>query len=82
MTYVCPVCGFENLEEEPRDGAGEASFEICKSCGFQFGVTDDDLGYSYEQWRARWVAAGYPWHGVNGAPKGWSGRLQLSHLGS
>lgn len=56
MTYVCPVCGFEELVEEPRDGAGEASFEICESCGFQFGFTDDDLGYSYDQWRAQWIA--------------------------
>ena len=25
------------------------SYEICPSCGFQFGVSDDDLGSTYEQ---------------------------------
>jgi hypothetical protein len=33
----------------------------CPSCGFQFGVTDDDRGFTYEQWRQRWVDEGMAW---------------------
>jgi len=32
------------------------SYEICPSCGFQFGVSDDDQGYEYEQWREMWLS--------------------------
>ncbi|MEK1832429.1 hypothetical protein AAAC51_36520 [Priestia megaterium] len=41
MKYVCPVCGYKNLEEAAYDESGLASFEICICCGFQFGDDDD-----------------------------------------
>jgi rubredoxin len=50
MTHVCPVCDYPYLKEEPRTEDG-GSYEICPRCGFQFGVTDDDLGFTYAQWR-------------------------------
>jgi hypothetical protein len=55
------------------------SYEICPSCGFEFGVTDDDLGYSYESWRQRWVEAGMPWYaeGIEERPDGWNPSEQL-----
>lgn len=59
--YTCPVCDYPNLSEPPRSEFGGGSFEICPSCGFQFGVNDDDEGISYEAWRRRWEAAGMPW---------------------
>ena len=57
MRHTCPVCGFPKLKETPRTHDGGGSYEICPSCGFQFGVSDDDRGFSYEQWRERWQAA-------------------------
>jgi hypothetical protein len=79
--YTCPVCGFPELTEEPRvEGVG-GSYEICYSCGFEFGVTDDDLGYTDEQWRAKWIAEGMPWHSKFFArPDGWDPARQLADL--
>jgi hypothetical protein len=62
--YPCPVCDYPNLSEPPRSEFGGGSFEICPSCGFQFGVNDDDEGISYETWRRRWEAAGMPWNSL------------------
>ena len=46
MGYLCPVCGYPELEEVPRTHDGGGSYEICPSCSFQFGVSDDDKHYS------------------------------------
>ena len=62
--HPCPVCDYPNLSEPPRSEFGGGSFEICPSCGFQFGVNDDDEGISYETWRRRWEARGMPWSGI------------------
>jgi len=62
--YLFPVCDYPKLSEPPRSEFGGGSFEICPSCGFQFGVNDDDEGISYETWRRRWEAAGMPWSSV------------------
>lgn len=78
MSYICPVCGYPELEEDP-EYAG--SFEICFSCGFQFRVTDDDKGYTYEQWRDKWIAEGMKWDSSNAAPTGWNPAEQLKNIG-
>lgn len=78
MSYICPVCGFPELEENPEY---IGSFEICSSCRFQFGVTDDDKGYTYEQWRNKWIAEGMRWGGSNAAPENWNPVEQLKNIG-
>jgi hypothetical protein len=60
-SYMCPVCGWTGLSELPRSPGAGGSYEICWCCGFEFGVTDDDLGYTYEQWRNDWIQKGMPW---------------------
>jgi hypothetical protein len=83
LTYRCPVCGFNGLTEPPRsERTGAGSYEICPSCAFEFGVTDDDLGYSDDRWRAEWIAAGMPWRseGIESPPAGWDPRAQLTAL--
>ena len=73
----CPVCGYPGPTEEPRTEGG-GSFEICPSCGFEFGVTDDDEGFDYGQWRSRWVAEGARWwSSQEEAPVGWDYRDYL-----
>jgi len=53
--HRCPICEFDRLVDPPRsEVTGAGSLEVCSRCGFQFGVTDDDQGISYEQWRDRW----------------------------
>jgi hypothetical protein len=83
MVFICPICGYPALEEPPRSPrTGGGSFEICPSCSFQFGVTDDDLGISFEQWRRRWIAQGMPWDkGDSQPPPGWDPRAQLRAIG-
>ena len=56
--HTCPVCGYPGLSEEPYSEEGGGSYEICYSCDFEYGVTDQDEGYSFHQWRARWVRLG------------------------
>jgi hypothetical protein len=59
--HTCPVCGYPELDEPPRSTSGGGSYEICPSCGFQFGLDDDDGGIGYATSRERWIAAGMPW---------------------
>jgi hypothetical protein len=82
MTHTCPVCGYGGLYEAPRSGAtGGGSYEICPSCGFEFGVTDDDVGITYVEWRRRWMMAGMPWHSRDRPPPaGWDPGAQLAAL--
>lgn len=78
---TCPVCGFDQLDEPPRNRTGGASMEICSCCGFQFGVTDDDQGVSCDDYRERWIAGGMAWSGKGKkAPKGWNPQTQLGAL--
>jgi hypothetical protein len=78
--YRCPVCGYVGLEEPPRTEESGPSYEICPSCGFEFGVTDDDRGISYEHRRAEWVAGGMRWWSRRPIPAGWDPRAQLREL--
>lgn len=81
-TFTCPACGWPELDEEPRTNGGGGSYDICPSCGFEFGVTGDDKGYTYESWRNRWIAQGMPWWstGIDDPPAGWDPRAQLRNL--
>ncbi|MEY8346871.1 hypothetical protein AALF16_00900 [Bacillus cereus] len=58
MTYICPVCGYDGLEEQAYDEDGDSSYEICFCCGFEYGFDDLDQGYSFEQYRQEWVEQG------------------------
>jgi hypothetical protein len=83
VKHICPVCGYAGLEEPPRSpNTGAGSLEICPSCGFQFGVTDDDRGHSYDDWRMQWIARGMPWgsEGIEEPPPDWDPREQLDRL--
>lgn len=80
--FICPVCGYPNLDETPRQEVSGASYEICPSCGFQFGVTDEDEGYSYEHWRQQWIDRGMPWwSNSRRPPEGWQPKHQLRNIG-
>jgi hypothetical protein len=79
MTYECPACGYPGLEEPPHTASSGGSFEICPCCYFQFGVTDDDKGFTYESWREHWIAKGMPWESATHRepPVGWDPKEQL-----
>lgn len=79
--HTCPVCGYPGLNEPPRSPSGSASLEICPSCGFQFGVSDDDDDIGYDEWREDWISLGMEWSSLGiPKPKGWDGKKQLAKL--
>jgi len=82
MKHICPVCGWPDLHEPPRNTEGAASFEICVSCGFEFGFDDDDAGLTYDAARVRWVEGGMKWWSAScPAPAGWDPEEQLIRAG-
>lgn len=83
-TYVCPVCGYERLNE-PAWTNGIASDEICPSCGTHFGYDDaagGDAGHRQErqrELRAGWKARGCPWFSRSEPqPDGWNPYAQVA----
>lgn len=93
MSNMCPVCGYPGLESPPytgrgglpyqgTDGGGSRSFEMCASCGFQFGHSDDAMHITHAQWREKWIANGMPWFssGIK-SPPNWDPREQLKNVG-
>ncbi len=81
MAYACPVCGYPGLTEPPRKEESGPSYEICPSCGYQFGY-DDSEGIDYGTWRHKWLAAGMPWLRRNPPPPNWDPGAQLRALES
>lgn len=81
--FMCPVCGFDGLEEPARTLSGGGSDEYCPSCDFQFGVTDIDQGFSDAAWRTLWVARGKPWSHLlyEPQPPGWNPDAFLASVG-
>jgi hypothetical protein len=81
MSFTCPVCGYPDLTELPRSDTTGGSYEICPSCGFQFGVSDESSGFTYEQWRKAWIAQGTPWRSVGiPRPRNWNPSEQLKRI--
>lgn len=79
--HICPVCGYPNLHEAPQSRSGGGSFEICPSCGYQFGVDDEDRGVTPEMHRNQWIRSGMIWFSRSTpSPKGWDPRSQLRSL--
>ncbi len=66
-TTLCPVCGY-GLGFEPWTDESP-SYEICPSCGIQFGYTDASpegaAGRTrrHAEWRHRWIEEGMLWGG-------------------
>lgn len=70
MKHICPVCEFDGLYEEPYSEIGGGSYEICPSCGFQFGYDDfPDKEDLITKWRDNWIKNGKPWYSKYRAPE-------------
>lgn len=80
-TYVCPVCGWPELDEPAYDQYGSSSFDICPCCGTQFGY--QDARRTHADLRAEWIAGGMPWSSrAVPEPDGWESSSQLRAAGS
>jgi hypothetical protein len=80
---ICPVCGYDDLEEPAYSTAGAGSHEICYCCGFQYGYTDDNLGETFDTWRQRWIDDGMRWdwgRSDDDRPEHWDPVEQLKNL--
>jgi hypothetical protein len=72
---TCPVCGYNRLVHEPREGT------ICPSCYTEFGY--DDTTLTPAELRQEWLANGPRWEGVNVMPRpyDWQPYEQLKNIG-
>lgn len=64
----CPVCAYPDMPYPPRD------YNICPSCGTEFG--SDDAYATHDILRARWVQNGAPWF-FGQPPIAWNPYMQL-----
>lgn len=80
MKCICPVCGYEGLEEEPYDCDGNPSYGICDCCGFEFGFDDLSNGKTFEKYRREWIEGGAKWFVAEKRPSGWNVKEQLSNI--
>lgn len=70
MTYICPVCGYDELTQPPKN------FSICDSCGTEF--ESDDFDRSYAELRHDWISRHMPWFSKSTLPpRNWSPYRQL-----
>lgn len=75
-TYVCPICGYDKLDEPAYDSYGCASYNICPCCGTELGY--DDAKTLHDTIRNVWINKGMPWWSHNVAPpEDWSPIEQL-----
>lgn len=79
--YVCPVCGYEGLDEPPKSEDDSHSYEICPCCGFEFGFDDESEGHSYQSYRRNWVVEGARWFIEEKRPENWNLKDQLRKIG-
>lgn len=74
MSYTCPVCGYNGMDEPP------INYAICSSCGTEFGYSD--FQRSHEELRHRWIASGANWWSADfPSPSNWSAILQFRNIG-
>src|SRR5579871_3371250 len=70
--FICPVCGYD-LPFAPFDN------EICPCCGVEFGT--DDVSYTHEDLRRRWIHEGCNWFSDHThPPPGWNPWSQVAKL--
>jgi hypothetical protein len=78
---ICPVCGYPNLDQPAWDpDTGSPSFDICPSCGCEFGY-QDATPTAKEKYRKNWVKQGAPWFKPELKPPEWSLKDQLKQIG-
>jgi len=77
--FVCPVCGYPELDELALSDEGAWSGRRCPSCGTRFNM--DLKEASTSQLRDRWIELGMPWSTTwIPAPIDWNPTNQLSTI--
>ena len=79
--YICPVCGYPELDEAAYDDFGCASYNICPCCGTEFGY--DDSTVAHAELRKKWILKGMLWWSKNQhQPKDWDAIKQVEKVGN
>jgi len=77
--FLCPVCGYPELDEPPYDDHGCASYNICPCCGVEFGYDDSNILHS--ELREKWIINGMKWWSKNiSPPVNWDPLHQLKNV--
>src|SRR5262249_43769086 len=78
------VSAARGLEPPYERYFGEASYEVCACCGFEFG-NDDNPGTgaptSFEEYLGEWIRSGRDWFDPATKPDGWRLAEQLESAG-
>ena len=79
QTYTCPICGYDGIREELGSVPDKwGTFEICPSCGWEFGY---DNPAEIIQYRHLWLVNGAKWFDPKAKPKKWDVKEQLARIG-
>ena len=93
--YICPICGYDGLEEPPYDETGLGSYDICPCCGYEFGtgmfyektlgkyvnaVKSEDEKF-FKECLDLWVKSGCNWFRKENKPRNWNIKKQLLNTG-
>ncbi len=74
MNYLCPVCGYDELDAPP------INHSICPCCGTEFGY--HDRGRTHQELRSNWIMRGARWWSpVDPLPPNWNPLAQLLRAG-
>ena len=75
----CRVCGYEPASPPWGEDGRSPTFEICPSCGAEYGYNDATLA-AVLRYRDRWLKAGGHWYDPQIRPDGLSVETRLSRV--
>lgn len=79
--FICPVCGFDGLEEKALDNEtwkDYYTYEVCPCCDTEFGF--DNYKFSYSTLRTNWFKNGASFKYLEDKPEDWNLENQLKNL--
>ena len=80
LKKICPVCGYDKLEQPPYDEYGYPTYVICSCCGFEFGFDDSSKNMTFSKYRENWMLKGFPFFNKNKKPKIWNKEVLKEQL--
>ncbi len=72
--YICPCCGFPDLDEPPYYDGNIPSHNICECCGIEFGYENT------ASYRKKWIENGCNWFSTEFKPLNWSFETQIKNI--
>jgi len=80
LLKICPVCGYDKLEEVPYDEYGYPSHEICSCCGYEFGYTDSHDKKGFGEYLVDWINNGFEFKWKKDMPPVWNAEIMREQL--